>query len=114
VINFVDDAAEFPRLIYNPRNQEDLISDALEYLFSQCEQASSTLARVRFEEAGFQSLGTSFDLFEDPSEPDWNDPKTFELFYYRISRSWTYRGNQVATGKYKKVGCTIRRFGLLT
>jgi hypothetical protein len=95
VINFIDDAAQFARVIYDPRLYEDLIIDALEYLFSQCGQKTSVLARVRFQEGGFRELEKSFDLFDEPAAFDWSSKQTFELFYYRLSRAWIYRGYPV-------------------
>jgi hypothetical protein len=100
IINFDDDAVEFPRLLYDPRGQSDLVSDALNLLFLRCGKQSSALARVRFEENGFDAL-RGFDLFDDPTSPDWSDSDILELYYHRISRLWTYRGYPVAAEKIR-------------
>jgi hypothetical protein len=101
IINYVNDGVDFPRLLYDPRIQDDLIFSALDYLFSQCGRKSSALARVRFEESGFHALEASFDLFELPIVPDWSDKRTLELFYYRISRGWMYRGYPVSAERIR-------------
>lgn len=94
VFNFENDESNFPRLNYDPRVNADIISDALQVLFSANGMASSAMARIRLEESGFVAL-ESFGVFDNPFALNWEDAQTLELFYYRLSRSWTYRGYPV-------------------
>ncbi|XUM21890.1 phosphoribosyltransferase-like protein [Bradyrhizobium oligotrophicum S58] len=96
LINFGDDATAWPRLQFDTRVHSDLIADAIDSLFSQCGRKTSTLARVRYEEHGFDAL-CAFDLFDDPIDQDWQTEEALDLYYHRISRSWTYRGYPVST-----------------
>ncbi len=95
VLFFEDDDTDFARLVYDPRQQSDLISEALETLFRQCGERVSALARTRFDAFGFGALEKDFNLFDEPQRPDWEDNAAFELFYGRLSRSWIYSGYPV-------------------
>jgi hypothetical protein len=92
VIHYHCDEGYFPTILYDPRQQSDIIADALELLFSQCDARVSVLARARFDAFGFAALETSFNLFERPAKPNWDDLSALEVFYARLSRSWNYRG----------------------
>lgn len=95
VINFQDDGTDFPKVSYDPRSQSDIVSGALEALFSMRKISVPALARARFDTSGFQCLETDFNLFDPPTKPNWQDSRELELFYNRLSRSWTYRGSPI-------------------
>jgi hypothetical protein len=48
VLLFEDDGTEFARLKYDPRQQSDLVSEALETLFNQCGARVSALGPFRY------------------------------------------------------------------
>lgn len=95
-IGFTEDGTDFPRCTYNPVEQSDIVSDALSYLFKECNVILSQLARVRFEARGFAALEHDFSLFTPPQTPSWEDPHAVELFFARLSRAWVFNGRQIS------------------
>ena len=97
IINYHDDGSgQFSQISYDLLEYRDITQSAIERLFSQLGRKYEPLAPIRFKEGGFKRLADDFDLFEEHQLFfNWHDPRTLELFCYRISQGWRYDGKPV-------------------
>ncbi|MEK8016288.1 MAG: hypothetical protein VSS75_005420, partial [Candidatus Parabeggiatoa sp.] len=96
IINYHDDGSGQISQISYDLEYRDITQTAIERLFNQLGRECDPLAPIRFMQGGFKRLADDYNLFEQHQMFfNWNDPRTLELFCYRISQGWRYDGKLV-------------------
>ena len=70
----------------------DVVAGALDDLFRKYDRIVPSIARVRFENTGYDGLLGLFD--EGKNLP--RNAKNYELFYHRLSRAWKFDGTYLS------------------
>ena len=80
-------------LRYDARQQSDIVASALEELFRAGNAGVPILARIRFENSGYEGLR---GFLEEPEETA--SARNYELFYHRLARTWGFDGTEITSG----------------
>ena len=91
-INGTEDPSEWYVMRYDARQQSEIVASALEKLFRAGNAGVPTLARIRFENLGFEGLRGFLD---DPEVTA--SARSYELFYHRLARTWRFDGTEVTS-----------------
>lgn len=95
-VNGKENHGEWSILRYDFRIQSDIVASALDDLFRRADLAVPTLARVRFENAGYNGL-LGFLTQEDLPTGSTN----YELFYHRLTKTWKFNGSDLTSAHIK-------------